>query len=98
MTNLDTGRSVIVRINDRGPYNHRFIIDLSPRAAEEIGVRHGHDFELAQALRADRGLRPDQAGHQPAISVLKVLNSDRKLIAVARHVTGSVYHPDLVLA
>jgi rare lipoprotein A len=38
VTSLDTGRSVIVRINDRGPYNRRFIIDLSPRAAAELGV------------------------------------------------------------
>jgi tRNA pseudouridine55 synthase len=68
------------------------------RGREENGVRHGHDFELAQALRADRGLRPDQAGHQPAISLLKVLNPERRLIAVARHVAGNVYHPDLVLA
>jgi len=71
---------------------------LVVRGREESGVRHGHDFELAQALRADRGLRPDQAGHQPAISVLKVLNAERRLIAVARHVAGNVYHPDLVLA
>jgi tRNA pseudouridine55 synthase len=68
------------------------------RGREENGVRHGHDFELAQALRADRGLRPDRAGHQPAISLLKVLNAERRLIAVARHVAGNVYHPDLVLA
>jgi rare lipoprotein A (peptidoglycan hydrolase) len=40
VTDLDTGRSVIVRINDRGPYNRRFIIDLSPRAADELGMRH----------------------------------------------------------
>jgi rare lipoprotein A len=38
VTNFDTGRSVIVRINDRGPYNRRFIIDLSPRAAQELGM------------------------------------------------------------
>jgi rare lipoprotein A (peptidoglycan hydrolase) len=37
---LDTGRSVIVRINDRGPYNRRSIIDLSPRAAAELGMMH----------------------------------------------------------
>src|SRR5205807_1447668 len=36
--NLDTGRAVVVKINDRGPYRRRFIIDLSPRAAQEIGV------------------------------------------------------------
>jgi rare lipoprotein A len=39
VVSLDTGRSVIVKINDRGPYNRRFIIDLSPRAADELGMR-----------------------------------------------------------
>ena len=39
VTNLDSGRSVIVRINDRGPWTRRFIIDLSPRAADELDVR-----------------------------------------------------------
>jgi rare lipoprotein A len=39
VTSLDTGRSVIVRINDRGPHVHRFIIDLSPRAADELDMR-----------------------------------------------------------
>jgi rare lipoprotein A len=38
VTNLDNGRTVIVKINDRGPRGRRFIIDLSPRAAEAIGV------------------------------------------------------------
>jgi rare lipoprotein A len=38
VTNLDNGRSVVVEINDRGPMSHRFIIDLSPRAAEELGM------------------------------------------------------------
>jgi rare lipoprotein A len=39
VTSLDTGRTVIVRINDRGPHVHRFIIDLSPRAADELDMR-----------------------------------------------------------
>ncbi|MGH7089545.1 MAG: septal ring lytic transglycosylase RlpA family protein [Stellaceae bacterium] len=39
VTNLDNGRSVVVEINDRGPYSRRFIIDLSPRAARAIGMR-----------------------------------------------------------
>jgi rare lipoprotein A len=38
VTNLQNGRSVIVQINDRGPVTHRFIIDLSPRAAEALGM------------------------------------------------------------
>jgi rare lipoprotein A len=40
VTSLDTGRSVVVKINDRGPYSRRFIIDLSPRAAEMLGMIH----------------------------------------------------------
>jgi rare lipoprotein A len=39
VTHLDTRRSVIVKINDRGPWTRRFIIDLSPRAANELGMR-----------------------------------------------------------
>jgi rare lipoprotein A len=40
VTNLDNGCAVIVRINDRGPWSRRFIIDLSPRAAAALGVIH----------------------------------------------------------
>ncbi|MEM1039513.1 MAG: septal ring lytic transglycosylase RlpA family protein [Pseudomonadota bacterium] len=34
VTNLKNGHSVIVRINDRGPFHHKRIIDLSARGAE----------------------------------------------------------------
>ena len=34
VTNLNNGRSIIVRVNDRGPYAHDRIIDLSRRSAE----------------------------------------------------------------
>jgi rare lipoprotein A (peptidoglycan hydrolase) len=40
VTNLNTGRAVVVRINDRGPYVHGRGIDLSQRAAERIGLNH----------------------------------------------------------
>ena len=39
VTHLDSGRSVIVKINDRGPRTRRFVIDLSPRAADELKMR-----------------------------------------------------------
>ncbi|OUC12577.1 MAG: hypothetical protein B0A82_22080 [Alkalinema sp. CACIAM 70d] len=38
VTNQDTGRSVVVRINDRGPYHGGRILDLSAGAARLIGV------------------------------------------------------------
>lgn len=39
--NQANGRSVTVRINDRGPYAHGRVIDLSSRAASMIGLK-GH--------------------------------------------------------
>lgn len=36
--NLDNGKSVVVRINDRGPFKAGRIIDLSARAARELGL------------------------------------------------------------
>jgi rare lipoprotein A (peptidoglycan hydrolase) len=38
VTNLKNGRSVYVRINDHGPYVHGRGLDLSRRAAEDIGM------------------------------------------------------------
>lgn len=38
VTNLDTGKSVEVEINDRGPYMKGRDIDLSKQAAKEIGL------------------------------------------------------------
>lgn len=38
VTNLDNGKSVIVRVNDRGPTTPGRIADLSQAAAEQIGM------------------------------------------------------------
>jgi rare lipoprotein A len=38
VTNLKTGRSVIVRINDRGPFARGRVIDLSLGAAQVMGM------------------------------------------------------------
>jgi len=39
VTNLDNGKSVRVKINDRGPYAKGRIIDLSRAAARKLGMR-----------------------------------------------------------
>lgn len=46
--NKTTGRSVVVRINDRGPYAHGRVIDLSRASAQAIGVSGISSVELAQ--------------------------------------------------
>lgn len=59
ITNLDNGRSIIVRINDRGPYVPHRVLDLSYAAAYELGMlkkglalvqidtlNHGDDIDI----------------------------------------------------
>jgi len=62
VTNVATGKSVIVRVNDRGPFLHDRIIDLSYAAAHKIGIAQDgsglveveavipSDFVLAEAM------------------------------------------------
>ncbi len=51
VTNLDNDKSVIVRINDRGPHTRGRLIDLSRAAAEQIGmVRSGTAPVRVQSL------------------------------------------------
>jgi rare lipoprotein A len=39
VTNLTNGRTIVVRVNDRGPYANDRILDLSRRSAEVLGFR-----------------------------------------------------------
>ena len=39
VTNLENARTVVVRINDRGPYRAGRILDLSPMAARALGMK-----------------------------------------------------------
>ncbi len=41
VTSLSSGKSVIVRINDRGPFHSKRIIDLSYTAAHKLGIVQG---------------------------------------------------------
>lgn len=43
VTNLNTGKKIIVRINDRGPFHGGRVIDLSKKAAQKLGMlKSGH--------------------------------------------------------
>ena len=39
VTAVDTGQSIVVRINDRGPFGRGRIVDLSKAAADQLGIR-----------------------------------------------------------
>jgi rare lipoprotein A len=55
VTNLDNGKSVIVRVNDRGPFHQDRVIDLSYVAAVKIGI-----WPKGTGLVEVRGIDPGQ--------------------------------------
>lgn len=40
VTNLENDRSIVLRVNDRGPYAHGRMLDVSEQAAELLAFRH----------------------------------------------------------
>jgi rare lipoprotein A len=55
VTNLENGKSVIVRVNDRGPFHDNRLIDLSYAAAVKIGI-----WPKGTGLVEVRGIDPGQ--------------------------------------
>ena len=53
VTNTANGDSVIVRINDRGPFAHGRVIDISHAAAREIGMHRSGTARVRMALLDD---------------------------------------------
>lgn len=70
VTNLDNGKSVVVRVNDRGPFHAGRIIDLSYAAAVKLGITHrGTGRVEVRALAPDgdsRLARAEPRGAKPS--------------------------------
>lgn len=63
VTNLDNGKSVVVRVNDRGPFHAGRVIDLSYAAAVKLGfVKQGTARVEVRALMPDGSDGPELAG------------------------------------
>jgi rare lipoprotein A len=64
VSNLDNGRTLVVRVNDRGPFAHDRILDLSRRAAQLLG------FETRGTARVRvKRVYPGQEPHPVASAV-----------------------------
>lgn len=90
VTNLENGRSVIVRVNDRGPFLHGRIIDLSYAAA----VKLGYQKKGTARVRVERITRRDiAAGRIPSTTadnaVLVASSSKKSTTAPAQTRTAS---------
>jgi rare lipoprotein A len=69
VTNVANGRSVVVRVNDRGPFLHGRVIDLSYAAAWKLGyIEQGSALVEVETIPFDRTLisqRPERAAVVP---------------------------------
>ncbi len=72
--NMDNGKSVVVRINDRGPYVGNRVIDLSRRAAREIDMENAGTANV-QIYLVDDGDRP--------VTDLQVTNNESYTVQLA---------------
>jgi len=61
VTNLDNGKSIVVRVNDRGPYARGRIIDLSRHAAELLDVVQTGTARVRVTYLARADLGPGKA-------------------------------------
>ena len=70
VTSLATGKSVVVRVNDRGPFLHGRIIDLSYAAAYRLGIAKNGSGEVAvDAILPGQDAAPVQAAMSPPRTV-----------------------------
>jgi rare lipoprotein A len=77
VTNLTNNRSVVVRINDRGPFTKKRIIDLSKAAAAKIGlVRTGTAKVKIEVVKSDKENEKDKKLYdkEPSDAVYNEIN------------------------
>jgi rare lipoprotein A (peptidoglycan hydrolase) len=70
VTNVETGESAVVKIEDRGPYVKGRIVDLSPATAEKIGIEPKEGVAKVSvvpiAVPLPNGeVKPGEAAHDP---------------------------------
>jgi len=90
VTNLDNGRTILLRINDRGPFARGRIIDLSRRTAQLLGFEKNGTAKVRVEILPDESrqlklaaLNKDGGGDQPQIA------SSPREVVVARPIPNS---------
>lgn len=66
VTNLQNGRKIIVKVNDRGPFHEGRVMDLSYVAAKKLGML-GHGTAFVRITAIDTGVPLTLANSQPDI-------------------------------
>lgn len=91
VTNLENGRSLLVRVNDRGPYARGRIIDLSRRSAQLLGV---YDRGTAR-VRVQYEGRAEVGGSAPdsKVEMVSTRPTDVRAAPVASVTSGVIAAP-----
>ncbi len=85
VTNLENNRHVIVRVNDRGPFVDTRILDVSKRAADELGYRNKGTAHVRVQYLGPAPLN-DHGEHLMAMnSALSTGANKGQLVAMARN-------------
>ncbi len=95
--NLENGKNVIVRINDRGPYVGNRIIDLSYRAARDIDmIGPGTARVRVEVLRSERPINPREIERELFTVQVASYNSRREAEQFARGIQDARVREALV--
>lgn len=85
VTNLDNGLSLIVRVNDRGPYKRGRIIDLSKRSAELLGFKNQGTAKVrVEVLAPESRAIAEAAKRGEDVSGIEVAMNENRLDARRR--------------
>ena len=94
VTNVATGQSVVVRVNDRGPFLHDRIIDLSYAAAHRIGIaQHGSGEVEVEAILPGAPSVLATLAPLPAVAAAPVVAAPAEVTPVATPVPASTRRP-----
>lgn len=75
VTNLQNGRSIVVRVNDRGPFSKGRIIDVSKRSAELLGfIGHGTARVRVEVLEEESRKMAEAA--RRGVNVSRITNEE----------------------
>jgi rare lipoprotein A (peptidoglycan hydrolase) len=91
VTSLDTGRTIIVRINDRGPFANDRLIDLSDGAARQLGIT-GQGVAGVRVRRVNPP-EQDKAALRSGVAAPTRMDTPESLLKVLREKLGKLPRP-----
>ena len=99
VTNLENGRQAVVRVNDRGPFAHNRIIDLSRAAARALGFERKGLAKvrvryLAPAPLPGEKTKPVYARTKPVAAPVAVALSPSPVATDTDHLAGLIADAD----